>query len=81
MSGEPMTKRNQNPMIPGMQKPIDTLASTSRSVASPSNTDEKGATVEGQMKGGIFAALRRSPLVGADLNLARTRTDSRVTDL
>jgi hypothetical protein len=28
-------------------------------------------------KGGIFAALRRSPLVGADLNIVRPRTDGR----
>jgi hypothetical protein len=28
-------------------------------------------------KGGIFAALRRSPLLGADLNIVRSRTDGR----
>jgi hypothetical protein len=28
-------------------------------------------------KGGILAALRRSPLVGADLDLARSREDGR----
>lgn len=28
-------------------------------------------------KGGILAALRRSPLVGADLNLARSRETNR----
>jgi hypothetical protein len=28
-------------------------------------------------KGGILAALRRSPLVGADLNLSRTREEGR----
>jgi hypothetical protein len=32
-------------------------------------------------KGGILAALRRSPLVGADLNLARPRIDGREVDL
>ena len=32
-------------------------------------------------KGGILAALRRSPLVGADLNLARARTYGRRVDL
>lgn len=32
-------------------------------------------------KGGILAALRRSPLVGADLNLARSREFGRKVDL
>ena len=32
-------------------------------------------------KGGILAALRRSPLVGADLNLVRSRVSSRKVDL
>jgi hypothetical protein len=32
-------------------------------------------------KGGILASLRRSPLVGADLNLARRRIDGRRVDL
>lgn len=32
-------------------------------------------------KGGILAALRRSPLVGAGLNLARPRIDGRKVDL
>jgi hypothetical protein len=32
-------------------------------------------------KGGILTALRRSPLVGADLNLARPRIDGRRVDL
>jgi hypothetical protein len=32
-------------------------------------------------KGGILAALRRSPLVGADLNLARSRANGRKVDL
>jgi hypothetical protein len=32
-------------------------------------------------KGGILAALRRSPLVGADLNLARPRIGGRRVDL
>ena len=31
--------------------------------------------------GGILAALRRSPLVGADLNLGRTREEGRHIDL
>ena len=32
-------------------------------------------------KGGILAALRRSPLVGADLNLVRSRVSGRKVDL
>lgn len=32
-------------------------------------------------KGGILAALRRSPLVGADLDLTRSREDGRDVDL
>lgn len=32
-------------------------------------------------KGGILAALRRSPLVGADLNLTRPRIDGRKVNL
>jgi hypothetical protein len=32
-------------------------------------------------KGGIVAALRRSPLVGVDLDLTRSREDSRKVDL
>jgi hypothetical protein len=32
-------------------------------------------------KGGILAALRRSPLVGADLNLTRPRIDGRKVEL
>jgi transposase len=32
-------------------------------------------------KGGILAALRGSPLVGADLNVARPRIDARRVDL
>lgn len=36
---------------------------------------------EGLKKGGVLAALRRSPLVGAELNLARPRIDGRKVDL
>jgi hypothetical protein len=32
-------------------------------------------------KGGILATLRRSPLVGADLDLSRPREDGRAVDL
>jgi hypothetical protein len=40
-------------------------------------------TVAGEppKKGGILAALRRSPLVGTDLNLARSREAGRKVDL
>jgi hypothetical protein len=36
---------------------------------------------EGPKKGGILAALRRSPLVGADLNLARARSVGRKVEI
>lgn len=36
---------------------------------------------EPQKKGGILAALRRSPLVGADLDLSRPRVEMRKVDL
>jgi hypothetical protein len=38
-------------------------------------------SVDPLKKGGILAALRRSPLVGADLNLSRTQIDGRRVDL
>src|SRR3954469_3221538 len=40
-------------------------------------------TISGEppRKGGILAALRRSPLVGADLNLARSHDTGRKVDL
>lgn len=38
-------------------------------------------TGESSRKGGILAALRRSPLVGADLNLTRPRVAERDIDL
>ena len=38
-------------------------------------------TGEPPRRGGILAALRRSPLIGADLNLARTHDDGRNADL
>jgi hypothetical protein len=36
---------------------------------------------EPSQPGGILAALRRSPLVGADLDLSRSREDGRKVDL
>jgi hypothetical protein len=41
----------------------------------------RSITAEPRKKGGIFAALRRSPLVGADLNLSRPVTGGRKVDL
>ena len=40
-------------------------------------------TIDGEPpnKGGVVRALRRSPLVGADLDLARSREDGREVDL
>lgn len=42
-----------------------------------------GQAVAGELsrKGGILAALRRSPLVGADLDFARPREEGRKVDL
>ena len=40
-------------------------------------TARSHAAGEPPKKGGILAALRRSPLVGADLNLARSRDAGR----
>lgn len=36
---------------------------------------------DGSAKGGILAALRRSPLVGADLDLKRSREEGREIDI
>ena len=42
----------------------------------------KALVADGPSKpGGILAALRRSPLVGADLDLSRPRTEGRRVDL
>ena len=38
-------------------------------------------TAESPRKGGILAALRRSPLVGTDLDVTRTRVTGRKVDL
>ena len=42
---------------------------------------QKNVAGEPPRKGGIVAALRRSPLVGADLDLTRSRDDGRKVDL
>lgn len=44
-------------------------------------TLERLVTGEPPPTGGILAALRRSPLVGADLDLSRPRDEGRETDL
>ena len=41
----------------------------------------KSISGEPPRKGGILAALRRSPLVGADLDLARPREDGRKIEI
>jgi hypothetical protein len=45
--------------------------------------DVVNQTIAGEpaRKGGILAALRRSPMVGADLDLTRTREEGRKVDL
>lgn len=50
-------------------------ASELRSAVSKSMSDD------GSQKGGILAALRRSPLVGADLDLTRSREEGREIDI
>ena len=44
-------------------------------------TLDRGLAGEPPRKGGIVDALRRSPMVGADLDLARSRDDGRKTEL
>ena len=41
----------------------------------------KAVTGDAPRKGGILAALRRSPLVGADLDFSRPREEGRKVDL
>jgi len=41
----------------------------------------KSMAGDGSKKGGILAALRRSPLVAADLDLTRSREEGRQTDI
>lgn len=45
------------------------------------STVSKSLAGESPKSGGILAALRRSPLVGADLDLSRSREKGRKTDL
>ncbi|WP_279359697.1 hypothetical protein [Methylobacterium indicum] len=42
---------------------------------------DRAITEEPPKRGGILAALRRSPLVGADLDLDRPREEGRTVDL
>ncbi|WP_288585021.1 hypothetical protein [uncultured Methylobacterium sp.] len=42
---------------------------------------DRAITQERSKRGGILAALRRSPLVGADLDLDRPREEGRIVDL
>ncbi|MBK3661102.1 hypothetical protein JJE66_07540 [Bradyrhizobium diazoefficiens] len=44
-------------------------------------TIQQAVAGEPQKAGGILAALRRSPLVGADLDLSRPREEGRKVDL
>ncbi len=45
------------------------------------STVSKSMAGDGSKKGGILRALRRSPLVGADLDLARSREEGRDIDI
>jgi len=42
---------------------------------------ERRARLAGGKRGGIVAALRRSPLVGADLDMSRSREIGRIVDI
>jgi hypothetical protein len=53
----------------------DVAASRLRAVLGQAMTDQSTA------KGGILAALRKSPLVGSDLDLSRARENGRKVDL
>jgi hypothetical protein len=66
----------------------DLIRAVARQLAedSPEATRLRAAvnqTIAGEppKKGGILAALRRSPMVGADLDLSRSRESSRKVDL
>ena len=48
---------------------------------SPAPRARAGQPARPPAKGGILAALRRSPLVGAELDLERSRESSRSVDL
>jgi hypothetical protein len=71
----------------GLSTDRELIRSLARSLAdnSPEATKIRAALrkdlVELVKKGGILAALRRSPLVGADLNLSRPRIDGRRIEL
>jgi hypothetical protein len=72
----------------GLSSDRDLIRALARKLASAApETEELRATIrrevsgEVQVKGGILAALRRSPLVGADLQLTRPRIDGRKVDL
>lgn len=57
------------------------LAEATPEAAELRATVSKSISGEPPRKGGILAALRRSPLVGADLDLVRPREDGRMAKL
>ena len=57
------------------------LAASSPEAARLRATVRQALTGDRASKGGILAALRRSPLVGAELDLRRPRTPGRGVDL
>ena len=72
----------------GLATDRDLIRSLARRLAETSpEVQEIRASIHGKImaeplkKGGILAALRRSPLVGVDLNLIRPRIDGRRVDL
>ena len=65
----------QDPLTPTKRSEPDSLVE-------PSSIKEKVCTAnEAAERGRILAALRRSPLVGADLDLSRSRANMRRVDL
>ncbi len=72
----------------GRDEDRDLIRSLARRLAEDSADASKLRTMVGRAvageppkKGGILAALRRSPLVGGDLDLARPREEGRKIDL
>ena len=79
MKREPI--KNDNPPTPGEHSELETLVAkpqnAKKAVRMSSIKNQSSAEGETGGKGRILAALRRSPLVGAELNLARLRTKGR----
>ncbi len=64
-----------------LAEPGDSAAALRKTVASAVESTERVAASDPPKRGGVLAALRRSPLVGADLDLTRLRVPERDIDL